>query len=426
MHHIIIGNGVAGITAALTIRERDRSAQITLISGESDYFFSRTALMYAFMDRMSLRDLEPLERKVYDAQKFNRIRAWVTNLDAATRTLTLDTGQTIQYDALLLATGSRPNQLTVPGAAAVKAGLANFVTLQDLESLEKWTKLGGKAAVTGGGLIGIELVECLTHHGMQVDFFVREPWYWPAALDKEEAAIVTGHIRHHGVNVYLEESVAEIKSDTAGKLTGITSSSGKQYPLDLLGVSIGVHPAIEWLTQVKTPPATKRGILTNPAFRTSLPQVWAAGDCAEIELPGAKPLIEQIWYSAKRQGELAAKSMLGDSIAYQPPIFYNSSKFFEIEFTTVGQPNAPGSETFFHPFAGAQASIRITWRDSAVTAFNMLGSRWNHEFFERWITERRAPQYVMDHLAEAQFDGEFCTLPLAEAQSNFKHSRRPR
>ena len=213
MLYVIIGNGVAGITAAHTIRERDRSAQITLISGESDYFFSRTALMYAFMDRMTLRDLEPLERKIYDKQKFNRIRAWVKNLDADTRTLTLDTGQTLQYDALLLATGSLANQLTIPGAESVKQGLVNFVTLQDLANCEKWTKLGGKAAVAGGGLIGIELVECLTHHGMQVDFFVRDPWYWPAALDKEEAAMVTAHIRHHGVTVHLEETLSEIKAD---------------------------------------------------------------------------------------------------------------------------------------------------------------------------------------------------------------------
>ena len=426
MHYVIIGNGAAGFTAALTIRERERSAQITMISGESDYFFSRTALMYAYMDRMTLRDLEPFERNLYDKQKLKRVRGWVTGLDAATRALTLDSGQTLQYDALLLATGSRPNQLTVPGAESIKEGLVNFVTLQDLANCEKWTKLGGKAAVIGGGLIGIELVECLTHHGMQVDFFVREPWYWPAALDKEEAAMVTAHIRHHGVTVHLEETVTEIKSGAIGKLSGITGSSGKEYPLDLLGVAIGVHPATEWLKQVKTPPATNRGILTNPAFRTSLPSVWAAGDCAEIELPGGKTLIEQIWYSAKRQGELAAKSMLGDPVAYQPPIFYNSSKFFEIEYTTVGQPNTPDVESFYHRFANNEASIRITWLNDAVTGFNMLGSRWNNEFFERWITERRTPQYVMDHLPEAQFDGEFCTLPLAEAQAKFKQSRTPR
>ena len=152
MHFAIIGNGVAGITAALTLRERERSAKITLISGESDYFFSRTALMYAFMDRMTLRDLEPMERKAYDAQRIERIRGWVKDLDANSKTITLDSGKTIQYDALLLATGSRANQLAVPGAADVKQGMVNFVTLQDLEQCEKHTRIGGKAVVVGGGL----------------------------------------------------------------------------------------------------------------------------------------------------------------------------------------------------------------------------------------------------------------------------------
>lgn len=412
MHFAIIGNGVAGVTAALALRERDRSAKITLISGESDYFFSRTALMYAFMDRMTLRDLEPMERKAYDAQRIERIRGWVKDLDAHSRTLTLDSGKTIQYDALLLATGSRANQLAVPGAADVRQGMVNFVTLQDLEQCEKYTRLGGKAVVVGGGLIGIELVECLVHHGMKVDFLVRDPWYWPAALDKEEAAMVTAHLRHHGVNVLLEESVAEIKTGSTGKVEAIISKSGNRYDLELLGVAVGVHPSIEWLATTKTAPKVNRGILVDSAFRTSLPQVWAAGDCAELEATGT---IEQIWYSAKRHGELAAKSMLGDKIDYHPPIFYNSSKFFEIEFTTTGRM---GPENFYHRFEGKECSIRTSWENSAVTGFNMLGSRWNHEFFERWITERRTPEYVMEHLAEAQFDVEFGTLPL-----NFKFQR---
>lgn len=257
MHFVIIGNGVAGVTAALALRERDRSAKITLISGESDYFFSRTALMYAFMDRMTLRDLEPMERKAYDAQRIERIRGWVKDLDAHSRTLTLDSGKTIQYDALLLATGSRANQLAVPGAADVRQGMVNFVTLQDLEQCEKYTRLGGKAVVVGGGLIGIELVECLVHHGMKVDFLVRDPWYWPAALDKEEAAMVTAHLRHHGVNVLLEESVAEIKTGSTGKVEAIISKSGNRYDLELLGVAVGVHPSIEWLATTKTAPDRK-------------------------------------------------------------------------------------------------------------------------------------------------------------------------
>ena len=118
MHHVIIGNGVAGITAAFTLRDHDKSARISVISAESDYFISRTALMYAFMDRLALRDLEPFERKTYTVQKIDRIRAQVTNLDA--KTVTLHDGRQITYDKLLLATGSVPIHPTWPGLETAK------------------------------------------------------------------------------------------------------------------------------------------------------------------------------------------------------------------------------------------------------------------------------------------------------------------
>src|SRR5437588_4238253 len=108
--YVIIGNGVAGVTAAMTLRQRDRKAAITLIGGESDYFFSRTALMYAYMDRMTLRDLEPFERSVWDKQAIRRMRAWVKDVDAGRAAVTLDTGESIPYDRLLLAIGARPNR----------------------------------------------------------------------------------------------------------------------------------------------------------------------------------------------------------------------------------------------------------------------------------------------------------------------------
>src|SRR5262245_60082635 len=107
-HTVIIGNGVAGMTAAMTLRERDARARITVVSGETDYYFSRTALMYAFMDKLDRPDLEPFERQVYPAKQIELVRDWVTDLDGESRTLRLEEGGRLAYDALLLATGSVP------------------------------------------------------------------------------------------------------------------------------------------------------------------------------------------------------------------------------------------------------------------------------------------------------------------------------
>jgi NADPH-dependent 2,4-dienoyl-CoA reductase/sulfur reductase-like enzyme len=413
MRFVIIGNGVAGITAALTLRARERNADITVISGETDYFFSRTALMYAFMDRLERRDLEPYERQVWNQQRIQLVRGWVIGLDGTRRAVKLDTGAEITYDKLLLATGSRPNVAPWKGLDTVQHGLVHFVSMQDLDRCEQYTKANARAVVVGGGLIGVELVECLHHHGMQVTFLVREPSYWPAALHAEEGRMVSDHIARHGIQVLHNELVEEVVANASGSVKAIRTAN-QTFECDLLGVAIGVHPAIEWLRKTQTPPETKRGILVGPDFRTSLANVWSAGDCAEFVRPGEPSFVEQIWYSAKRHGELAALSMLGDKVDYRPPIFYNSSKFFEIEYTTVGAvTNAPaGARHFFAKHPNKEISVRIVESDGAVIGFNMLGSRWQHNFFERWIAERRSLDYCLAHLNEAQFDVEFGRVDL--------------
>jgi len=425
---LIIGNGVAGATAALTLRRREPDAAITLVGGESDFFFSRTALMYVYMDRLSRRDLEPYERQAWDRQAIRRVRGRVVDLDAANRTVRLASGDTLSYDRLLLATGSLPNRIPWPGLEAAREGVAHFVTLQDLAECERLTPSTREAVVVGGGLIGVELAECLVFHGKRVTFLVREPWYWPVALGGPESAMISQHLRRRGVDVRLEEEVAEVLTEPGGRVGGIRSNAGREYPCQMLGVTIGVHPAVEWLVGVTTPPACGRGILVRPDFATSLPGVWAAGDCAEIQLPGEVPLVEQIWYSARRQGELAARAMLGDPIEYRPPIFCNSAKFFEIEYTTVGMVmQAPAdAEEFYCPVPGREASIRLVAYRGALIGCNLLGARWNHALFERWIAERRPLDYVVGHLGEAQFDVEFGRLDLSCIREAFRQHAQTR
>lgn len=407
MHYVIIGNGVAGITAAFTLRKRDPHAQITVLGGESEYFISRTALMYVFMDRMNRRDLEPFERRKYTENNITLRRVWVTACNAATRTLRLADGSSLIYDKLLLATGSEPNPAPWPGTANAATGILHFVSLQDLAKWEHLLPTTRRAVVAGGGLIGVELVECLLHHGIEVDFLVREAWYWPMALAPEEGEIIANHLRRHGVRLHLGDEIAEVVANPSRQLTAVRTAQGRELPCQALGVCIGVRPAIDWLRNTQPPPALNRGVRIQSNFRTSLPNVWAAGDCAE--LPSGH--VEQLWYSAKRQGELAALSMLGEPVHYTPPLFYNSAKFFDIEYTTVG---VAGPESFFRRLPGKDVSIRIMHEtDGTVTGFNMLGSRWDHQWFETWIAERRTLPYVLKNLRQAQFDVEFGRFPLA-------------
>lgn len=414
MRFVIVGNGVAGVTAALTLREREPQAEITIVSGETDYFFSRTALMYAFMDQLPRRSLEPYERRVWNAQRIRLVRDWVERIEASTAVLR--SGERLSFDKLLIAAGSVPNAPDWPGLSDTRDGVVNFVSMQDLDACERLTGSTKRAVVVGGGLIGIELVECLRYHGVAVTFLVREPWYWPAALNREEAEMVTAHIAAHGVDVRFGDEVASVERDSAGRVSAITSKAGDRIECQMLGVTIGVRPAVDWLRG--GPVAVDRGVLVDAGFRTNVPGVFAAGDCAEIHRPGHAPLIEQIWYSAKRQGRLAALAMLGDAVCYQPPVFFNSSKFFDIEYTTVGDVSNAPERARHHFFAlrRKHASIRIVEHEDRVIGFNMLGSRWNHNLLEQWIAERRSYGFVAEALHTAQFDPEFERIEIPQLE----------
>jgi NADH oxidase (H2O2-forming) len=416
---VIVGNGVAGITCARTARQRDPDASITVISGETDYFFSRTALMYSFMDRLTRRDLEPHERSSYKKQRIDLVRDWVVDLDAGTRTVYLKGGLSLQYDRLVLALGARPRSGSWEGLANVKDGLVNFVSMQDLDACERLAKSTEQAVVVGGGLIGIELVECLWWHKKKVRFLVREPYYWPIALAKEEAEFVTEHMRHHGVDVRFAEELVRVDTDAAGRVSGVGVKGGETLPAQMLGVCIGVQPNIDPMRSFKTAPATDRGIIVNEFLETSLPDVYAAGDCAEFRMSdGRPPFVELIWYTAKRHGEVTGRNLFGDKVAYTPIVFYNSSKFFEIEYTTVGQVMSlpEGTPTIYRKMPGKEISQRIVHDGQRVLGFNMLGSRWNHEILQRWILEHRSPEFALQHLDSAQFDVEFGRVRLSRME----------
>lgn len=420
-HYVIIGNGVAGVEAALTIRERHSpdEARVTIVSKETEYFFSRTALMYAYMDMMDRRDLEPYERGSWAKQSIELVHDEVVDLDDGARTLTLGGGDTIAYDRLLLAVGSSPRQVPFKGLDAVTDGVVNFVSMQDLDACERLTWSTEQAVVVGGGLIGIELVESLLHHKVATTFLVREQTYWPAALMPAEGAMAAEHMRHHGADLRLAEEIDEVLADDAGRVRGVRTNLGNEIPCQMLGLCIGVVAQTAWLEGTKTPPKTERGICVDRAFKTSLEHVWAAGDCVQMDVGAERPLVETIWYSAKRHGRLAAQAMMGDSVRYSPPLFFNSSKFFEIEYTTVGEVTRTpdGAEAHYARHPSKEVSINVTYlpeEGGRVIGFNMLGSRWNHRILERWIMERRAKDWVLEKLGEAQYDVEFGRAKLSE------------
>jgi NADPH-dependent 2,4-dienoyl-CoA reductase/sulfur reductase-like enzyme len=416
MRYVILGNGVCGIEAALALRARDAEARISIVSDESDHFFSRPALMYIFAGQLRLQDTEPYDRGLYERMRFERVKARVSALDAGSRTLVLESGGTLDYDRLLLAVGSVARPAPWPGA--VGPGVHAFVTLRDLEHLQADARPGQRAVVIGGGLIGVEVAEILHHRGLSVSFVIRESWYFPVALERREATLVAERMRSHGIDVRLGVDTDEILRDAEGRVRAVRAG-GAEIPCDLVVVAIGVVPNTGFLRGSTVGLAATGAVETDEALRTNAPDVWAAGDCANVTWIDGSRRPEQLWYTARDQGRVAAASMLGDDARYTRGTWYNSAKFFDLEYTTAGwvpasldpdnSPADPGPEvrTWFHRVPGTFESQRIVCRGDRVVGFNMLGSRWNHEVLLRFIHERRDLSWVTARLHEAQFDEEF-------------------
>jgi NADPH-dependent 2,4-dienoyl-CoA reductase/sulfur reductase-like enzyme len=416
MHYVILGNGVAGIEAALGLRARDTSARITLVSAEHDHLFSRPALMYVFAGQTSLRDTEPYDRGLYERMGFERRRGRVVGVDAPGHALVFEGGARLGYDRLLVATGSRGREAPWPDAAG--EGLHYFVSLSDLEGLDRAARPGLRAAVVGGGLIGVEVAEVLHDRGLPVTFVIRESWYFPAALDARESAIVAEHMRGQGLDVRVGATVERVVRE-GGRIRGLRLTTGDELAADLLVASVGVVPNTAFLAGSAIALAENGAIETDDALRSSAPDVWAAGDCANVTWFDGSRRPEQLWYTARDQGRLAARSMLGDDVRYSRGTWYNSAKFFDLEWTTAGHvpalagpdglpaPAPPGYRDWFQRVPGRFESQRIVVKDDRVVGFNMLGSRWDQEPLIAWIHERRSLDWVLAHLGEAQFDEEF-------------------
>lgn len=386
-----------------------------MVSDESDHLFSRPALMYVFAGQLTLADTEPFDRGLYGRLGVERVRGRVTRLDGEGRTVVLEDGRAFTPDRLLLAVGSVARE--APWAGAEGPGVHGFVTLRDLERLDGSARAGQRAVVIGGGLIGVEVAEILRHRGLRVTWLVRERWYFPVALDEAEALMVAEHVRRQGVDVRLGAGVEEILRHGDGRVRAVRAG-GEEIPCDLVAVTIGVVPNTSFLRDGPVTLSAGGAIEVDDALRTSVPGVWAAGDCANVTWADGTRRPEQLWYTARDQGRVAAAGMLGDEVAYRRGTWYNSAKFFDLEYTTAGWipvlldaddallPRDPELRTWFQRVPGRFESQRIVCRGDRVVGFNMIGGRWSHEVFLRWIRDRRPLPWVVDHLGEAQFDEE--------------------
>jgi len=409
----IIGNGISGITAARHIRKRSRDP-ITIISAETDHFFSRTALMYIYMGHMRFEHTKPYEDWFWEKNNLKLMRDYVTQVDTDHKKLFFDSGGSIDYDILIIAAGSRPNQFGWPGQDL--QGVQGLYSYQDLENMEIHTKGIDHAVVVGGGLIGIEMAEMLLSRNIPVTFLVREKSFWDIVLPPEESAMVNRHMEEHGVDLRLETQLVRIQPDETGRVRAVVTSRGEEIACQFTGVAVGVHPNIGFLEKSKI--ETDRGVLVNRFFETSVPGVYAIGDCVQYRepLPGRKS-IEQVWYTGRIHGETLALTLSGKKTVYRPGPWFNSAKFFDIEYQVYGQVKNnpdPEEDSLYWEDGNGKRSVRLVYHKSSMKlmGINLMGVRLRHQVCDRWIRDQKPLKEVIRELDRACFDAEFSKNPM--------------
>jgi len=421
MHIAILGNGVAGVSAALRLRELRPDWRITIVSGESTYHYSRPALMYLFMGHMRYADVKPFPDSLWSDRRIELLRDWVTAIDLERRELVLRRGTPLHFDKLLIATGSKPNLFDWPGQDL--AGVQGLWGLFDLKRLEENVLHAARAVIVGGGLIGIELGEMLHSRGIDVTFLVRERSYWGSVLPPEESEIIHGRIRAHGMDLRLETELASIEDRGDGRVGAAVTKAGERIECGVVGVTAGVSPNLDVVRGSGI--AVGRGVLVDRTLATDVDGVFAAGDCAEVRAPGdERNLVHQVWYTGKMQGETAAHGLAGEPRAYDAGIWFNSAKFLDVEFQTYGRVVPGEHESLFWRDAAGKRSIRIVHADGRVVGFNLMGVRWRHAVCERWLAERATVEHVLDRIEDAAFDAELSDSAERAASASFRSAAR--
>lgn len=294
--------------------------------------------------------------------------------------------------------------------------------------MEENTKGIQRAVIAGGGLIGVEMAEMLRTRNIDVTFLVREHSYWGGILPKQEAGMITRHMQEHGVELRFNTELEEVLAGDDGRVRAISTKGGEEIACGFVGLAVGVHPNIAWL---KGSPEIKtgKGVLVNENLETSASDVYAIGDCVEFHKhpdPQRKN-IEQVWYTGRMMGETVALTITGERTAYDPGIWFNSAKFFDIEYQTYGWVRnnlQEGEADHYWEHPNGRSALHLVWNAESrvLHGVNSFGFRLRHEVFDRWLREKATVDHVVQHLHEAAFDPEFFERTEMAVRASFNQA----
>lgn len=329
MRYVIIGGSAAAIGCIEGVRSVDKTGEIILITGETEWNYSRPLISY-LLEGKTTRDKMWCRPDSFFTRNGVTVKAGVlaTALDAGDRTVRLSTGERLAYDRLLAATGSRPFVPPIPGLETVERTFC-FQTLSDASALAEALRPESRVLILGAGLTGVKCAEGIRGLCAQIAIADLAPRVLPAVLDDTAAAMVQARMEEKGVRFYLNDSAAAFRGNTA------RLQSGTELEFDVLVTAVGVRPNTQLVADAGG--AVDRGILVDGRCATTLPNVYAAGDCAQgyDAVSGEKRMLP-LWPNAVLQGETAGINMAGGRADYTQGIALNASGVFGLHMVTAG------------------------------------------------------------------------------------------
>ena len=331
-HYVIVGSSIAGTSAAEAIRERDAAAAISIVSDEPHGLYSRPGLAYLL--RGDIPEKQLFSRTPDDVRQLRAttIHARAEQLRPVQHQVVLANGQTLTYDRLLLATGSIAVPPDFPGANL--HGVLKLDNLDDTRVLMKAAGRNKTAIVIGGGITALELVEGLRARGMKVHYFMRGDRFWANVLDEAESRLIEERLCDEGVIIHTRTQIKQAHGKR-DKLTAVETVSGETLKCDVLAVAIGVKPRLELAQEAGM--KIERGLLVDEYLRTSAPDVYAAGDVAQIYDPhSGRAVLDVLWSTALEQGRAAGLNMAGVQQPYVKQVAMNVTQLAGLVTTIIG------------------------------------------------------------------------------------------
>jgi len=317
---VIVGGGAAGLACANELRRRGFDGEVTILSADGDPPCDRPNLSKDYLAGTAPEEWLWLRREDWYAD--NRVGlhlgAEVTGIDPGTRKITISSGEEFEYDRLLIATGSEPNRLALPGFD--RPNVLTLRTVADARTIASKANPGARAVVVGASFIALEAAAALRHRGVEVDIVSVEELPLERVFGAELGQKLQELHQSNGVRFHLSAVLSAFDG------AAITLASGEQILADFVLVGIGVRPRTDVAALAGA--SLDRGVLVDAQLRTSQPGIYAAGDIAAYPDPfSGKPVRVEHWTVAERQGEIAAANMLGGSESFDSAPFFWTEQF---------------------------------------------------------------------------------------------------